>query len=132
MVFVLDDDGITRERRGYPPVKIGFHEIEYLGEELSWLIIRSDEPRGKIAIPKDVRGYEIICAELAKYHPLSVTTKMKLPLKGISLTIVSIASWVAVLRFHDLRIIIPAGIVALILFAFGSYRLWALLGHGRK
>ncbi|MGA8539843.1 MAG: hypothetical protein WB566_10110, partial [Terriglobales bacterium] len=79
MVFVLDDTGIARKRKGFPEVKIAFSEVEYLGEELRWLVVKSIEPRRKIAIPNDVQGFEIIRAELAKHHTLSPSAETKLP-----------------------------------------------------
>lgn len=71
MVFVLNDNEIVRKRKGYPDVKIAFSEIATLREELRWLIIKTAEPQRKIGIPNTVTGYDAICAELAKHHPLS-------------------------------------------------------------
>jgi hypothetical protein len=136
MVFVLDDNGIIRRRKGYPDVKIAFSEVDYLGEELRWLVVRSTEPRRKIAIPNDVKGFEVICAELAKHHALSA--QVKLPLKSVvlmksaALVTISILSWAAVLWFRDLMVVIPAGVIALTLLALGSHRLWTLLRRGPK
>src|ERR1700688_877939 len=60
MVFVLDDNGIVRKRKGFPEVKIAFSEVDTLGEELRWLVVKSIEPRRKIAIPNDVKGFEVM------------------------------------------------------------------------
>jgi hypothetical protein len=130
MIFVLSDDGIVRKRQGYPEVKITFSEISTLREELSWLIINSTEPRRKIAVPTNVKGYELIRAELAKHHALSA--RAEFPLKSTALLVVSVLSWAAVLRFQDARIVISAGAVALITLAFGSRRLWTLLHRRSK
>lgn len=125
MVFVMDGNGIVRKRRGYPDVTIAFSEISTLSEELRWLIIRSVGFERKIAIPKTVRGYEALRAELAKHHPLSAPTK--LPLQSTALLTVSVLSWAAVLWLRDVRAIIATGIVAVVTLAFGSYRVWTLL-----
>src|SRR5665213_1949483 len=66
MVFALDEKGIIRKRQGYPDVAIAFSEVETLREELRWLVITSTEPRRKIAVPRNVSGYELIRTELAK------------------------------------------------------------------
>jgi hypothetical protein len=125
MVFALDDKKIVRKRQGYPDVEIAFSEVEALREELRWLVITSTEPRRKIAVPKDVSGYELIRTELAKHHPLS--PRAAFPLKGTALLMVSVLSWAAVLWFKDVRVVILAGAVAVASLGFGSYRVWALL-----
>jgi hypothetical protein len=45
---------------------------------------------------------------------------------------VSILSWAAVMWFSDLRVVIPAGAIALITLASGSHRLWTLLYRSSK
>jgi len=130
MVFVLDDNGIVRRRNGWPEVKIAFSEVDTLREELQYLVVYSTEPYRKIAIPRDVKGFEVICAEIAKHHPLSV--RMGFPIKSIALLMVSVLSWAAVMCFSDLKIVIPAGAIALITLASGSHRLWALLHRSSK
>lgn len=130
MIFILSDNGIIRKRQGYPDVKIAFSEINTLSEELSWLIINSTEPRRRIAVPTNVKGYDVICAELAKHHALSA--RAELPLKSTALLVVSVLSWAAVLWFRDARFVISAGAVALITLAFASRRLWTLLHRRSK
>ncbi len=100
MVFVLDDNGIVRRRKGYPDEKIAFSEIGALSEEMRWLVIYSIEPRRKIAIPHDVKGFDALRAELAKHHSLSAHAKpwrAKLSWTGLVVTIMSILSWAAVI-----------------------------------
>ena len=130
MVFALDDKRIVRKRQGYADVEIAFSEVETLREELRWLVITSTEPRRKIAVPKNVSGYELIRTELAKHHPLSA--RAAFPSRGAALLTVSVLSWAAVLWFRDVRGIIAAGTVAVVTLAFGSYRLWTLLHRGSK
>ena len=134
MVFVLDDSGIARKRPGYPQVYIGFSEIDTLSEEMRWLIITSIEPRRKIAVPTNVRGYEVIRAELAKHHALSPPAKfpLKVAAKRTALATLSILSWAAVLWLHSPRTIIIAGVVGLTLLGFGTYRLWVLLRSRKR
>lgn len=124
MVFDLNDDGVIRKRQGYPDVRIPFSEIESVSEELGWLIIRSTEPRRKIAVPNKVSGYDAIRAELVRHHPLSA--RAKFPWKRIALLTASALSWISVLWFHDTRVITLAGAAAFTTLAFGSSRLWDL------
>ena len=130
MVFALGEKKIVRKRQGYPDVEIAFSEVEALREELRWLVITSTEPRRKIAIPKDVSGYELIRTELAKHHPLSA--RVAFPLRGTALLMASILSWAAVLWFKDVRVVIAAGAVAVATLAFGSYRVSKLLHRRSK
>lgn len=131
MVFVLDDSGIVRRREGFPDVRIDFSEVDTLREELRWLVVKSTEPQRKIAIPNSVKEFEVIRAELAKRHALSAPVK-KLPLKNAAPITISILSWAAVLWFRDVRVVIPAGIIAMTLLALGSRPLWALSRRGPK
>ncbi len=121
MIFTLDGKGITRNRRGYPPVRIAFSEIDYLEEEMKWLIVMSSEPRRKIAVPKKIEGYELVRAELSKHHPFSPAPR--LPLQSAAMAVISLAAWAAVLWPRDVRIVIPCGVIALTLLAIGSQRL---------
>ena len=108
MVFVLDDKGIVRRRKGYPDVRIAFPEVDSLGEEMRWLVVKSTEPRRKIAIPNDVKGFEVIRAELAKHHALSVQVQ-KVPLSSAAPMTISVLSWLAVLWFRDEELSSPLG-----------------------
>ena len=131
MVFVLDDNGIVRKRKGFPEVRIPFSDVDTLGEELRWLVVKSTTPYRKITIPNNVKGYEVIRAELTKHHALAPPVN-KLPLKSAAPLIISLLSWVAVLWFRDVRIVIPAAIIAMTLLALESRRLWTLLRRGPK
>jgi hypothetical protein len=130
MIFAIEDDGIVKKREGYPDVKIPFSEIDTLSLEQRWLAVVRNEPRTKIAVPNKVQGYELIRAELAKRHPLSSPAKFHL--NSAALLTISSLSWVAVLWFQDVRVVILSGAVALVTLAFGSHRLWILLHYGPK
>lgn len=125
MVFVLNNDEIIRKRHGYPDVQIAFSEVASVSEELGQLIIKSREPGKKIAIPNNVKGHEIIRAELARHYPVS--PRARVPSKSTGLPAAFILSWAAVMWFHDARIVIPAAGAGLIFLAFGSRRMWTLL-----
>jgi hypothetical protein len=128
MVFVLSDNEIIRKRKGYPDVKIAFSEIATLREELRWLIIKTAGPQRKIGIPNTVSGYDAICAELAKHHPLSARVEhVEFPLKTTALLAAAILSWAAVMWFRDVRLVILSGTGGLITLAIGSHSVWTML-----
>jgi hypothetical protein len=130
-VFVLNDDEIVRKRKGYPDVKIAFSEIATLREELRWLIIKTAEPQRKIAIPNTVSGYDAICAELAKHHPLSARVdRVEIPLKTTALLAAAIISWTAAMWSRDVGVVILSGTAGLITLAIGSHSVWTAL-HSR-
>ncbi|MDT8070391.1 MAG: hypothetical protein ROO76_19675 [Terriglobia bacterium] len=130
MVFALDEEGITRRRKGWPDVTIAFSEIDTLREELRWLVIYGGPTRKKIAIPKNISGYEKIRAELARRHPLSVPAEI--PLSNVALSAIAVLSWSGLIWFGDARIAVPCGFIALGSLAIGSRRLWTLLHLGPK
>jgi hypothetical protein len=131
MVFVLNDNEIVRQRKGYPDVKIAFSEIATLREELRWLIIKTAEPQRKIAIPNTVSGYDAICAELAKRYPLSARVdRVEFLLKTTALLAAAILSWAAVMWFRDVRVVILSGTGGLITLAVGSHSVWTMLHSG--
>ncbi len=131
MIFVLDDSGIVRKMEGFPDVRIDFSEVDTLRQELRWLVVKSTEPQRKIAIPENVKGFEVIRTELAKHHALSAPVK-KLPLRNATPITLSAVSWAAFLWLRDLRVVIPAGILAMTLLALGCRRLWTLSRRGPK
>lgn len=131
MIFVLNDNEIVRRRKGYPDVKIAFSEIATLREEVRWLIIKTSEPQRKIAIPNTISGYDAICAELAKHHPLSARVdRVELPLKTTALLAAAILSWTAMMWFRDVGVVILSGTGGLITLAIGSHSVWTML-HSR-
>ena len=131
MTFVLNDNEIIRKRGGWPDVSIAFSEIYDLRAESGWLVVQSTERARKIAIPKEVKGFEELQAELVKHHPLSASVG-RAPKRFIVLPAISVLSWVAVVWFRDIWVVIPSATVALITLVFGSRRLWVLLHRGPK
>ncbi len=131
MIFVLNDNEIVQKRKGYPDVKIAFSEIATLREELRWLIIKTAEPQRKIAIPNTISGYDAICAELAKHHPLSARVdRVEFSLKTTALLAAAILSWTGVVWFRDVGVVILSGTGGLITLAIGSHSVWTML-HSR-
>jgi hypothetical protein len=107
MVFVLEDSGIVKRRKGWPDEKIDFSDIDTVREELRWLVIYSTGPRRKIAIPNNVAGFETIRAELVTRHLVFVRAKVSS--RSFALPAISILSWAAVLLFRDVTVVIAAG-----------------------
>jgi hypothetical protein len=131
MVFVLDDNGLVRRRKGFPEVRIPFSDMDTLGEELRWLVVKSTNPHRKIAIPNSVKGYEVIRAELTKHHAIAAPVT-KLPLRSAAPVVISVLSWIAVLSFREVRLLIPAAVVAMTLLALESRRMWIVLRSGPR
>lgn len=131
LVFVLDDNGIVRKRKGFREVRIPFSDVDSLREELRWLIVKGTKPYRKIAIPNNVQGYEVIRAELTKHHTLAPPVN-RLPLRSAAPGIISVLSWVAVLWFRDVRIVIPAAVIAMTFLALASRRMWIVLRGGPR
>ncbi len=135
MIFVLNDNGIVRKRRGFPDVSIRFSEIQYVGEELRWLIVKSTEPQRKIAIPNDVSGYEIIREELARHHALDIEalSSHASSLAWSSLWLIATTiSWFLFLSSHYRSIVVPAGLFAFTSVVVGCVRLWRVLGRSLR
>lgn len=128
MVFLLTEDAIERKWKGQPDLKFKFSDIDSVREELSWLILRRNKPPEKIAIPKAIRGYEFLRAELEKHCPFS--SSVDFPLKSMALLVISILSWAAVLCFSGLRVVIPSGVIALLSLAAGSKGVSRLVSPG--
>ncbi len=133
IVFVLDDNGIIRKRKGFPDVRIAFSDVDTLREELRWLVVRSTRRCAKIAIPNNVKGYELIRAELTRHHALA--PPVNLPLKSAALksaapVIVSVLSWVAVFWFSDVGLVVLAAVIAMTPLALWSRRWWILARRG--
>ena len=130
MIFVLGSSGIVRKRKGFPDIAISFSEIQYVGEELRWLIVKSKEPQRKIAIPNDVSGYEIIRAELARHHSLDSE-----PISKHATSLVMSALWLIAMIIscslflwsQDVRVRAPAGFFAICAVLVSCVRLWKLL-----
>ena len=132
MIFVLGDNEIVRKRKGYPDVKIAFSEIATLREELRWLIIKTAEPQRKIAIPNTVSGYHVICAELAKHHPLSARVAgVEFPVKTAAFLAAAVLSWTAVIWFRDERAVVFFGAGGLITLAIGSHSVWTIMSQSQ-
>lgn len=128
MVFVLDSNGITRKRIGYPEVKIALTEIDTLIEGSRWLIIKSAQPRRIITIPHDVREYDALRTELARHHSIELRTMF--PWKCLLLFSVSVLSWTAILISQNAGMAIAATVIVLIALVFASHRLMKVFVRG--
>jgi hypothetical protein len=125
MTFLLTDHDLTRRRKGWPDVIVGFSEIEALRETDSWLIVESVAPKRRIAIPAKVEGFPSLRTELAKHCP--ITTRPSPPISGFVSIIASLLCWGIVLLSGDpSRTRIAAG-AALVLLAWESVRLYRRL-----
>jgi hypothetical protein len=130
MVFVLTDDSLIRRRSGYPELRIAFSDVRSLSEELGYLIVRSADQQTKIGIPRNVKGYEAIRAELEKHH--SLLSHARLPWNGIVILLLSIVSWAVILWSRQIGAMVPAAVIAVLTLMSASRRLWLLLYVKRR
>jgi hypothetical protein len=130
MIFALDESAIVRKRKGWPDIRIAFSEVDAIRAELRWLVVYSTEPRRKIAIPMDVKDFEVIRAELLRHHSLSDTSSPRW--SGFALPVISVLSWAALLFIRDFWITLAAGSLALVALAIGSRQLWNLLSRSSR
>ncbi len=91
LVFVLTDKDLVRRRRGWPDVQIDFSDIKVLYQRTGWLIVESNAPRRRIAIPERVEGFSSLRAELVKHKPI-VTAPQSSPIRFI-LVLASLVCW---------------------------------------
>jgi len=98
MVFVLGNQELIRRREGWPEEKIAYSEIKTAYDWLDTLIIKSIDPLRIIAVPREVRGFEVIRVELAKHYPIATEGEIlraKPTWRSVVVGIVTILSWCA-------------------------------------
>ncbi len=130
LVFVLTETDVVRKRGGWPDVQIGFSEIKALYQRPGWLVVESNQPRRRIAIPERVEGFGSLRAELVKHAPI-VATPQRSPMRFI-LVVASLVCWGLVLWSRDAAVVMASGAVALLLLGWESFRLFGQLRHRPK
>jgi hypothetical protein len=130
LVFVLTDKAVVRRRPGWPDVQIGLTEIKALYQRTGWLVVESNEPRRKMAIPERVEGFESLRTELTKHSPITAAPQRS-PW-GFVVLIGSLLCWALVLLSKDTGVVIGAGAFALLLLVWESFRLFGQLRHSPK
>ena len=97
MVFLMDEDGITKRRKGFPDERINYTEIRSLHMGRWWLAIVSVKPYGSMTIPNAVTGFETIRDELAGHRPMADPIKTKAsPLRIIGSLVAYSLCWVPI------------------------------------
>jgi hypothetical protein len=122
--FLLTDRELVRKRHGWPDVQIRLSEMRALCERPAFLIVEGATPSSRIAVPKEVEGFELLRAELLKHAPL-----VKPPTRSFLYwipTVISFACWPLVLWSHDTHVVLGAGIVLLALSG------WLCLSFDKK
>jgi len=114
MVFLMDEDGITKRREGFPDERLNYTEIRSLREGRWRLLVVSTKPYGSVAIPKALEGFETIRAELAKHHPPGDRAETKTSLPRIALSLVAYGlCWGPLVFFVASKSVVPAGVLLL-------------------
>jgi hypothetical protein len=97
-------------------------------EKHSRLVVESGKPRRYIIVPKEVDGFGILRAELAKHSPIVVAPQHpRNGIIGVAATLASLLCWGLVTWSKDAGVAMAAGAIALVLLSWESYRLSALL-----
>ncbi len=111
MVFLMDEDGISKKQPGHPDERINYTEIRSLRKFWGLLLIVSIKPHGSMTIPSGVTGFETIRDVLARHRPVAGPIKNKAsPLKitvslvAFSLCWVPILLWIAVRIYRSIRV----------------------------
>lgn len=130
LVFVLTDKELVRQRSGWPDVRIGLSEIESLRERRGWLVVERADPARRIAIPKEVEGFALLRAQLAKHRPV-VKASQVFPL-GLFSSVGSLVCWAVVLLSKDVDVAMTAGVTGVALLGWESFRLYRQLGNSPK
>ena len=110
MVFLMDEDGITKRRQGFPDERINYTEIRSLQQLWGQLLVVSIRPYGSMTIPKAITRYETIRDELARRRPMAAHIKTKASPLRISVSLVAyslcwvpILLWIASLIYKAIR-----------------------------
>ncbi len=120
IVLLMDEDGITKRREGFPDERINYTEIRSLREARWWLVVVSVKPFGSMTIPKAVKGFETIRAELAKHHPLADPAEAKTSPLGITVSLVAYGlCWGPIVFFVVSKSVVLAGVLALAMLSAG-------------
>jgi hypothetical protein len=130
LVFVLTDKAVVRRRPGWPDAQIGLAEIRALYQRPGWLVVESNEPSRKMAIPEGVEGFESLRSELTKHSP--ITTAPQRSPWGFVVLIGSLLCWALVLWSKDTGVVMGAGALSLLLLVWESFRLIGQLRHSPK
>jgi len=124
-VFVLNDEGLIRQRKGWPDVRIGLSEIKALREMRDGLLIESVEPRRQIVVPKEVQGFALLRTELEKHSPV-IESPRHLPHKTLPRVMPMIASllcWGLVLWSRDANVVKVMASTAVALMGFETFQI---------
>lgn len=129
MVFLLDDNAITRRRKGSPDIRIAFSDVQLLQQKKFWLVIESTAtPRRKIVVSPEIVGFKELRAELAKHHALTgPAEKRQIPLTGLIITALSASAWAGTLFLSNSLTALACAAVAAATLLWSSRLLWQFL-----
>jgi hypothetical protein len=130
LIFVLTEKGVVRKLPGWPDVEIGFSEIKALYQRHGWLVVESNEPQRRVAIPERVQGFGSLRAELVKHSPI-VAAPRRSPIRFAPM-VASLVCWGLVLWSKDAGVVMAAAAVALLFLGWESFRLFAQLRRSPK
>jgi hypothetical protein len=109
---------------------VEFSEMQSLYERSDWLVIQTNDRQRKVAIPKEVDGYEALHTELAKHAPLTAPPRRSS--SGWAVMLTSIVAWWLLLWSANDAVVRVAGAPVLLLLAWSSFYLYRLRLSGAK
>jgi len=113
LAFEMNEKELVRKSAGWPDLRIVLSEICALQEGQTVLVVTSDNPPGKIGIPKAVDGYEELRTELAKHCSITVMPRrLVLPFGPL---LISFFCWALVLWSKNRGVVEVAAAIALII-----------------
>jgi hypothetical protein len=121
--FEIFDGKIVQTGEESTRIQIPLDQIDSLYEYRGRLLVRGGDPRRQIAIPREVKDFDVLKSELlahgaltphkAKFHPWSI-----LPL------VLLLVAYFFLFTSHVRTVVISAGVAALALQGAGTYSLW--------
>jgi hypothetical protein len=129
-VYELTETDLVRKRSGETAVRIGLSEVSTLSLRPDWLVVESFNPLRRIAIPKEVGGFALLQAELAK-HAAIVKVPERSPLAFVP-AVASFFCWALVLMSTDAGVVRIAAAIGLVLMACSSFHFVRLLRRSPK
>jgi len=131
LTFVLNQSELIRKRPGYPDVRIPLPQIKSLNEQPGCLVVTGGDPPRRIAVPKQVKNFELLQAELLKYASWASPPRRRSPLGWIT-PLLTIICWSLLLFSGNVNISRIAGGGVLVLLGEWSFKLRHQLLHSPK
>ena len=123
--FDISDGKIIQTREESASIEIPLDQIDSLHQYRGWLLVRGGNPKRQIAIPKEVKSFDVLKRELLAHCALTPLKVNFYPLSFLPLVLMIVA-YSFLFTSHVRAVVITAGVVALVLQTVGTYSLWRI------